>query len=38
MDARAVIAANPFFAEVLGEPQIERLARWAPWRRRRATT
>ncbi len=29
MDARAVIAANPFFAEVLGDPEIDRLARWA---------
>jgi CRP/FNR family cyclic AMP-dependent transcriptional regulator len=29
MDARAVIAANPFFAEVLGDPEIDRIARWA---------
>lgn len=29
MDARAVIAANPFFAEVLGDSEIDRLARWA---------
>lgn len=29
MDARTVIAANPFFAEVLSDAEIERLARWA---------
>jgi CRP-like cAMP-binding protein len=29
MEARAVIAANPFFAEVLGEAEIDRIARWA---------
>jgi CRP-like cAMP-binding protein len=29
MDARDVIAANPFFAEVLDDPDIDRLARWA---------
>ena len=29
MNAREVIAANPFFAEVLGDADIERLAKWA---------
>ena len=29
MNAREVIAANPFFAEVLGDAEIDRLARWA---------
>lgn len=29
MNAREVIAANPFFADVLGDDEIDRLARWA---------
>ena len=29
MNAREVIAANPFFAEVLGDAEIDRLAKWA---------
>jgi CRP-like cAMP-binding protein len=29
MDAHRVIADNPFFADVLGEEEIDRLARWA---------
>lgn len=29
MNARDVIAAHPFFADVLGDAEIDRLARWA---------